>query len=146
LLTVELADLKAYEDHLYERIYCNPLEMIKIMEDTIRIYLKDHYAEFPFADDREWQVAIRSDELPRKLREVNSNMVSKLFSVSGIIISTTKPYIKASKLKLKCRNCQVTKVIELAPGQNPYVPAFCQGQSGVNQKCPNDPFVAMPDS
>ena len=73
-------------------------------------------------------------------------MVSRLFSVTGIIISTTKPYIKASKLKIKCRNCMLTKTIELTPGQYPYVPTLCLGQSGVNQKCPNDPFVAMPDS
>jgi DNA replication licensing factor MCM5 len=76
-------------------------------------------------------------------------MVSKLFVVSGIIISTTKPYIKASKLKLRCRNCLATKVVELAPGQFPYVPSICIGQlgnGGQSQKCPNDPFVAMPDS
>jgi DNA replicative helicase MCM subunit Mcm2 (Cdc46/Mcm family) len=73
-------------------------------------------------------------------------MVSKIFVISGIIISTTKPYIKASKLKIKCRNCMAIKVIELAPGQYPYVPSTCFGQSGVNQKCPNDPFVALPDS
>jgi DNA replicative helicase MCM subunit Mcm2 (Cdc46/Mcm family) len=66
--------------------------------------------------------------------------------VSGIIISSTKPYIKASKLKIKCRNCAATKVIELAPGQFPFVPTYCQGQNGQNQKCPNDPFIAMPDS
>lgn len=73
-------------------------------------------------------------------------MVSKLFVISGIIISSTKPYIKASKLKLRCRNCLATKTIEIAPGQNPYVPTVCFGQAGVPQKCPNDPFVAMPDS
>lgn len=39
-----------------------------------------------------------------------------------------------------------TKIIDLAPGQNPYVPTFCSGVGGTNQKCPNDPFVAMPDS
>jgi len=59
-------------------------------------------------------------------------MVSKLFVISGIIISTTKPYIKASKLRLKCRSCMATRVIELAPGQFPYVPTFCPGQAGVN--------------
>jgi DNA replicative helicase MCM subunit Mcm2 (Cdc46/Mcm family) len=73
-------------------------------------------------------------------------MVSKLFSVSGIIISSTKPYIKASKLKIKCRSCMQTKIIELAPGQYPYVPTVCIGQAGGGQKCPNDPYVAMPDS
>ena len=80
------------------------------------------------------------------MREINSSLVGKIFVVSGIIISSTKPYIKASKLKLRCRNCMATKVVELAPGQYPYVPSICSGQSNMNQKCPNDPFVAMPDS
>lgn len=76
---------------------------------------------------------------------MSSSLVAKLFTVSGIIISATKPYLKASKLKLKCKNCLASKVIELAPGQNPYVPFYCQGLNG-QEKCPNDPFVAMPDS
>ena len=71
--------------------------------------------------------------------------MSKLFVISGIIISCTKPYIKASELKIKCKNCQLVKSIKLAPGQFPYVPQFCPGQGG-NQKCPNDPYVALPES
>lgn len=39
-----------------------------------------------------------------------------------------------------------SKTIELAPGQNPYVPSVCLGIPGSSQRCPNDPFVAMPDS
>jgi DNA replication licensing factor MCM5 len=73
-------------------------------------------------------------------------MVSRLFVISGIIISCTKPYIKATKLKLQCKSCLNTKIIELAPGQNPYVPSFCEGQSGHTQKCPKDSFVALPTS
>ena len=91
-------------------------------------------------------MALRSDENAKKMREINSSLVSKIFTVCGIIISTTKPYIKASKLKLKCRNCLATKVVEIAPGQYPYVPSICQGLPGSNEKCPNDPFVAMPES
>jgi len=87
-----------------------------------------------------------SDENIKKIRDINSSLVSKIFVINGIIISSTKPYIKASKLKLKCRNCQAIKVIELSPGQNPYVPTYCTGIAGNNQKCPTDPFVAMPDS
>lgn len=80
------------------------------------------------------------------LRQVTSHLVGKMFVVQGIIISTTKPYIKASKLKIQCRGCGLVKTITLQPGQFPYVPSFCPGQNGTNTKCPNDPFVAMPDS
>jgi DNA replicative helicase MCM subunit Mcm2 (Cdc46/Mcm family) len=70
----------------------------------------------------------------------------KLFVIQGIIISTTKPYIKASKLKIKCKSCENVKIINLGPGQNPYIPSFCTGGNNNNTKCTNDPFVAMPDS
>jgi DNA replication licensing factor MCM5 len=143
VLTVDLADLKAHAESMYERMINFPLDMIKVMEDTVRQYVR--LQEFR-GGDQEWQVAVRSDEFPRRLREINSGLISKLFTISGIIITSTKPYIKASKLHLQCRNCLATRIIELAPGQNPYVPIFCSGQTGVNQKCPSDPFVAMPDS
>ena len=66
--------------------------------------------------------------------------------ISGIIISTTKPFIKASKLKVQCRHCGNTKNIELQPGQWPFVPSSCPGQEGRTQKCPRDSYVALPTS
>lgn len=147
VLTVDLADLRAFEELLYERIITAPLETIKIMEDAVRQYLHSHNEEFSDAEvNTAWQVALRSDELPRRLRELDSTLVSKMFAVSGIVITATKPYIKASKLRLQCKSCQSIKIIELAPGQNPYVPLFCSGQEGGRLKCPSDPYVALPDS
>lgn len=87
---------------------------------------------------------LKSDDHPIKIREIKSGLVSKLFVVSGIIISTTKPYIKASRLKIQCRVCGNTKSIDLQPGQWPFVPSFCEGIQGVTQKCPKDSFVAVP--
>lgn len=87
-----------------------------------------------------------SNEHPVKIRDIKSNMVSKMFVIKGIIISTTKPYIKASRLKIQCRNCANTKTIDLQPGQWPYVPSICEGQEGHAQRCPKDSFVALPTS
>jgi DNA replication licensing factor MCM5 len=146
-LPLELSDLKAYDEQLYEKFIAAPLDILKVMEEGVKSYVREKREEFPNASDEEWQVTIRSDEIPKKMREVSSSLVSKIFVMSGIIISSTKPYIKASKLKLRCRNCMATRVVELAPGQFPYIPTFCQGQPNTaSQKCPNDPFVAMPDS
>lgn len=116
------------------------------MENALRIYLKEHKDEFPVSADDEWQVVLRSDDNPIKIREIKSSMISRLFVVAGIIISSTKPYIKASRLRLQCKSCLNAKTIELAPGQNPYVPSFCDGQNGHTQKCPKDSYVALPTS
>lgn len=87
-----------------------------------------------------------SDDSPKKLRDITSVDVQKIFVIQGIIISTTKPYIKASKLKVKCRDCENIKFIDVNPGQNPYVPSFCMGGQKNGKRCSQDPFVAMPDS
>ena len=72
-------------------------------------------------------------------------MVSKIFVVSGIIISATKPYIKASQLRVQCKNCAANKIIDLQPGQFPFVPSHCEG-SVDGKRCPKDSFIAMPNS
>ncbi|MCB0367906.1 MAG: hypothetical protein KDD45_00345 [Bdellovibrionales bacterium] len=95
------------------------------MESALRSYIKEKTEEYPVSGEEEWQVVLKSNDHPVKIRDLKSNMVSRLFVVSGIIISTTKPYLKASKLKLQCKNCGNIKVIDLQPGQWPYVPRYC---------------------
>ena len=77
------------------------------------------------AEEGEWQVVIRSDDHPIKIRSIKSHMIGKMFVISGIIISSTKPYIKASKLKVQCKNCSRVKHIDVSPGQTPFVPSYC---------------------
>lgn len=146
MLPVEINDLNAFDEHLYEKLAYSPLEVLKLMETSLKNYLKERKDEYPACPDEDWQVILRSDDNPIKIRDIKSSMVSRLFVISGIIISSTKPYIKASKLKIQCKNCLNTKTIELSPGQYPYVPSFCEGQAGHTQKCPKDSFVPMPNS
>ena len=75
------------------------------METATRTYLKERSEEYPVNTEEEWQVVLKSDDHPIRIRDIKSNMVSRMFVVSGIIISTTKPYIKASKLKVQCKQC-----------------------------------------
>jgi DNA replicative helicase MCM subunit Mcm2 (Cdc46/Mcm family) len=87
-----------------------------------------------------------SDDSPKKLREITSVDVQKLLVIQGIIISSTKPFIKASKLKIKCKDCESIRFIDVNPGQNPFVPTICLGGIRNNKRCSQDSFVAMPDS
>jgi DNA replicative helicase MCM subunit Mcm2 (Cdc46/Mcm family) len=80
------------------------------------------------------------------IRDIKSDMVSRMFVLKGIIISATKPYLKASKLKIQCKKCLTIKTIVLQPGQYPYVPKYCPGLPDSNDKCPKDSFVALPTS
>ena len=131
---------------MYERLAHHPIDSLKLMEKAVESYLKEYQSEYHCKEVSEWQVVLRSDDHPVQIRSIKSHMISKMFVVSGIIISTTKPYIKASSLKVQCRNCGKVKHIEVAPGQYPYVPSYCEGEAGQQQKCPKDTFVARPDS
>jgi DNA replicative helicase MCM subunit Mcm2 (Cdc46/Mcm family) len=51
ILSIDLADLKAFEEQLYEKIINNPLEMIRLMEEGIRAYVKEKKEEFPNVKD-----------------------------------------------------------------------------------------------
>ena len=39
----------------------SPLEMLRVMEEGVKSYVREKKEEFPNAKDCEWQVAIRSD-------------------------------------------------------------------------------------
>lgn len=146
-LTLNLSDLKQSNEKEYETFISKPLEILGVMEEAVKAYINERIHEFPKYDGvNPWQVCIISDEHPKRLREIESRFVNSLFVVSGIIISCTKPYIKAEVLKLKCRNCECTRTIRLAPGQYPSIPRICTGDGSQRSKCPPDPFVPMPES
>ncbi len=84
----------------------DPLEKLRTMEAALKELIIERENEFPPFDAKyNWQIVLVSDDSPKKLRDISSNDVQKLFVVQGIIISTTKPFIKASKLKVKCKDC-----------------------------------------
>jgi len=117
------------------------------MEAALKELIMEKKNEFPPYDDKySWQIILISDDSSRKLRDITSVDVQKLFVIQGIIISSTKPFIKASKLKLKCRDCDTIRFVDVNPGQNPFVPTICTGGILKNKKCSIDPYVAMPDS
>lgn len=101
--------------------------MLVIMEQGVKNYLREYTDEYSLQSSEEWQVVLRSNDHPVRIRDIKSSMVSKMFVVSGIIISATKPYLKASRLRLQCKSCSAVKSIDLQPGQWPFVPRYCEG-------------------
>lgn len=88
------------------------------MDISIKNYVKEKSQELSTKHnlDADWHVMITSDEIPRVLRDINSSYVNKIITVNGIIISASKPFIKASTLKIQCKSCQTVKYIRLQPG------------------------------
>lgn len=146
LFTLYLADLKQAEERLYEKLLAKPLDILSVMEEAVKNYVIEKKNEFSSYDGvSPWQVCIISDETPKRLREIQSRLVNCMFVISGIVISCTKPYIKASDLRIKCRSCGLVLTLKLMPGQYPSFPLICRGATS-DKKCPPDPYVALPDS
>jgi len=80
---------------------------------------------------------------PIMLRELVSNEISKLVVVQGIIVKSERPRHKASKVVMKCSNCENIKEIIIPKGFSAApVPAGCDGNAlrGPMEKCPSKPF------
>jgi DNA replication licensing factor MCM5 len=88
---------------------------------------------------------IKSDQNPQKLRNIGSSFVSKIFVVQGIIVTASKPYLKASVLKIQCKSCNHVKNIPINSCQTPYIPRTCTASNNA-QKCPLDSYVVLPTS
>ena len=104
--TLSLVDLKQTDERLYEKFVSKPLEILAVMEEAVQKYVMEKKNEFSNYDGvSPWQVCILSEENPKRLRDIESRYVNNVFVISGIIISCTKPYIKAPELKIKSKGC-----------------------------------------
>jgi DNA replication licensing factor MCM5 len=98
-------------------------------------------------DVPDFQFLLKNYANPRSLRELTSNNIGQLVVVHGIIVSNSKPQIKASKLVLRCRNCNHLKKVQVGSGFGGVnIPRMCEGgQSESKEKCPMDSYVVAPD-
>lgn len=96
------------------------------------------------------QFLLNSSSNPRNLRELNSEDVGKLISISGIIVSSNSPSIKAKTMTLQCRNCGYVKKITIASGFGGVnIPMSCNSNSNRNantsEKCPLNSYLIVPE-
>ena len=81
---------------------------IPAIEKAIQNVYRNHYHESITEEDEEvplFQVQIQSDENPRMLRDLQSNLIGQLIVVPGIITSASRTNIKATRITWKCSNC-----------------------------------------
>merc|ERR1719492_205629 len=93
------------------------------------------------------QVTLQSEANPSSIRELNSEQVSKLVKIPGIVVAASGIKAKATKINLQCRSCKtVIPNIEVKPGLEGYaMPRKCNTEQAGRPKCPLDPYFIMPD-
>jgi DNA replication licensing factor MCM5 len=97
-----------------------------------------------------FQFLLKSDSSPKNLRQLTSASVQKLIVVQGIIVSATKPSIKASRLAVQCRNCGNVKNLYVKSGYGGVnIPRICDNSKNQGpenkEKCPLDSYVPVPE-
>lgn len=150
LMELDLDDITAFDDDLMQGLSNYPDEYISRFEEvTSQIYselheesYKDHIASF--------QIELTSSQKPRSLRDLTSDLVGKLVVVPGIVVSCSKPAIKAYRVAIQCKGCQQEQFVPVESGMSGIeIPRTCiapRPQQGVaSEKCPRDPYVIIPE-
>lgn len=98
-----------FDEELASKVRQEPdVYMPALEKATMNVYLNnyhEHIADSPHEKCPTFQVQIHSDENPRMLRDLTSNMVGKLVVVPGIITSASRSAIKATLITYRCHNC-----------------------------------------
>jgi DNA replicative helicase MCM subunit Mcm2 (Cdc46/Mcm family) len=68
VLKVNLADLRSFDEQLYDQLTSAPLEVLTVMEASVKNYLKENIEEYSLKTEEDWQVALISDDHPVRIR------------------------------------------------------------------------------
>ena len=152
-LRIKLEHLRAFDDELGDLLVQKPAEYLALLEmaaSTVLLSLQAATDEGEAPVQQEVQVFLYSETPfgPKTLRELSSEHVSRLVTISGIVTAAGKPRAKATHVSLQCQNCKNTKTIACKPGLSGVnLPRRCELQSMEGaEPCPLDPFVVLPDS
>jgi DNA replication licensing factor MCM5 len=96
-------------------------------------------------DKPRFQLIIKSDEIPKLVRELQSSHLEKLVVVPGIVIQASLPDHKAYSIRVRCKKCGHAKDIALRAGgrSKAVVPRTCDNDVGGEDRCGLDPYVII---
>lgn len=150
-LRVNSEDLIKFNDELNKKLMDEPTDMIPLFEQAITDIAKriaylsndDVPANFPNC-----QLVMLSDSGKISIRNLDSEHISKIVRVAGIVISASVLSSKATLLTIICRNCKHSMKLLVSSGFGLInLPKQCQGdkQDANVEKCPADPYVVVHD-
>jgi len=70
----------------------------------------------PTFEEPSFQLQITSNENPRMLRDLQSNLMGQLIVVPGIVTAASKTMIKSTSIVIKCSNCGHEKTLQMKLG------------------------------
>ncbi|ODV84846.1 hypothetical protein CANARDRAFT_8417 [[Candida] arabinofermentans NRRL YB-2248] len=151
-LAVNTEDIIGYHAELYQKLIDDPTDMIPLFEQAITeiarriIYIssEDVPANFPTC-----QLILLSNDNRTSIRNLDSEHISKIVKISGIIISASTLNSKATDVTLMCRSCRHTMKVKVATSFGaPQFPKHCMAPpqpTGEKINCPPDPYLIVHD-
>lgn len=150
VLEVDLVHVREYHQELGDALENMPAEYLPLFERACKEVLQDDHQLTAEGEEQQFddvQVLLYSSQPfgPSSMRELNSNRVSQLVQISGIITSASKPKHKASYLTVQCKECHATQVVACKPGLGgAMLPRRCETVDPVtNQACPLNSWVVL---
>lgn len=147
-LQVDAEHFTGFNALLYNDITQKPAQYIPLFETAITevakriVFLqeKDIPPHFP-----QCQLILKSNANRVSIRELESEHISKVIRVSGIVISATPISSKPVILSIICSNCRHTQTISggssFTPPQLPKHCASVPAEGAEKNNCPIDPYV-----
>lgn len=150
-LTVNLEHLIGYNENLNKALIDEPSEMVPLFEKAITevakriVFLQESEIppNFPIC-----QLILKSGASKLSIRELDSDHISKIIRVSGIIISASVLSSKAVSVQIMCRSCRHTQRIKIDSSFGGVsLPKRCSSTpaDGERNQCPPDPYVIVHD-
>ncbi|KAL0040175.1 hypothetical protein WJX79_009803 [Trebouxia sp. C0005] len=144
-ITVDLQDIKLFDDDLYELFRKNPGVALPLLEAAVMKCLNPRAKK-----DEEMQIQrevflIATEQFgPATIRELQSEDISRLVMISGVVTRSEERQNRAAKVVFKCKSCSTLKTVIGKPGLGKITcPKACDSITveGSGNLCGRDPFV-----
>ncbi|QQP35674.1 DNA helicase, partial [Caligus rogercresseyi] len=145
-LEVIFEDLSSFDASLADRVSKSPSDSLPLFEEAASELGREIHDELPPGESV--QVTLHSSERPLSIRDLSSDLISRLVRIPGIIISASSIKSKARRFSIACRSCKhVMPNLVVPPGlEGLPLPRKCANAGlQAENKCPLDPYVILPD-
>ena len=126
---MDFEDLAGYDESLSDKLRKQPAEHLQIFEEAAKEVADEITAPRPEHEEEvhDIQILLNSKANPTNIRDLKSEMVSRLVKITGIIIQASGIRAKTTKINIQCRSCNnVIPNISINPGLEGYaLPRKC---------------------
>lgn len=104
-----MEDLAGFDENLADKLKKQPSEHLSIFEEAAREVADEITSPRPDNEElHDIQILITSNANPTNIRDLKSEMVSRLVRISGVIISASGIKAKTTRISIQCRSCNTT--------------------------------------